>query len=108
MRFSSLTNRVRGGAADAWDQHYLAKQASERGEDVIILSVGDPDFATPQPIIERALQAMQEGDTHYTSIQGHSELREAIAARHRNSSGQDIDKNNVITTSGAQNALTRQ
>jgi arginine:pyruvate transaminase len=105
MKFSSLTERVKGSAADAWDQHYLAKQASARGEDVIILSVGDPDFDTPQPVIERALQAMQEGDTHYTSIQGHSELREAIAARHRASSGQAIDADNVITTSGAQNAL---
>jgi len=105
MRFSTLTDRVKGGAADAWDQHYLAKQASERGEDVIILSVGDPDFATPQAVIDRALQAMQEGDTHYTSIQGHAELREAIAARHRAASGQAIDADNVITTSGAQNAL---
>jgi arginine:pyruvate transaminase len=105
MRFSTLTERVKGGAADAWDQHYLAKQASARGEDVIILSVGDPDFATPQGIIDRASLAMQEGDTHYTSIQGHVELREAIAARHRASSGQAIDADNVITTSGAQNAL---
>jgi len=105
MRFSTLTDRVKGGAADVWDQHCLAKQASERGEDVIILSVGDPDFATPQAVIDRALQAMQEGDTHYTSIQGHTELREAIAARHRAASGQAIDADNVITTSGAQNAL---
>ncbi|MCP4768863.1 MAG: aminotransferase class I/II-fold pyridoxal phosphate-dependent enzyme [Gammaproteobacteria bacterium] len=105
MRFSTLTDRVKGGAADSWDQHYLAKQASARGEDVIILSVGDPDFATPQAVIDRALQAMQEGDTHYTSIQGHVELREAIAARHRAASGQAIDADNVITTSGAQNAL---
>jgi len=105
MRFSTLTDRVKGGAADVWDQHCLAKQASERGEDVIILSVGDPDFATPQVVIDRALQAMQEGDTHYTSIQGHAELREAIAARHRAASGQAIDADNVITTSGAQNAL---
>ena len=60
MRFSTLTERVKGGAADAWDQHYLAKQASARGEDVIILSVGDPDFATPQGIIDRASLAMRE------------------------------------------------
>ncbi len=105
MRFSPLTDRVKGGAADAWDQHYLAKQAGARGEDVIILSVGDPDFATPQAVIDKALQAMQEGDTHYTSIQGHRVLREAIAARHRAASGQDIDADDVITTSGAQNAL---
>jgi arginine:pyruvate transaminase len=48
---------------------------------------------------------MREGDTHYTSILGHIELREAIAARHRRNSGQAIGADNVITTSGAQNAL---
>jgi arginine:pyruvate transaminase len=105
MKFSSLTNRIKGGAADAWDLHYLAKQASVRGEDVIVLSVGDPDFATPDGVIDKAIQAMRDGDTHYTSILGHTELREAIAERHRRNSGQAIGADNVITTSGAQNAL---
>jgi arginine:pyruvate transaminase len=105
MKFSSLTDRVKGGAADVWDMHYLAKQARGRGEDVIVLSVGDPDFATPAAVIDKALQAMREGDTHYTSILGHHELREMIAKQHRSSSGQETDASNVITTSGAQNAL---
>jgi arginine:pyruvate transaminase len=69
------------------------------------MSVGDPDFATPAPVIDRALQAMRDGDTHYTSILGHTELREAIAERHRNSTGQPVSADQVITTSGAQNAL---
>jgi arginine:pyruvate transaminase len=105
MKFSSLTDRVKGGAADVWDMHYLAKQARGRGEDVIVLSVGDPDFATPAAVIDKALQAMREGDTHYTTILGHDELREMIAKQHRSSSGQETDASNVITTSGAQNAL---
>ena len=105
MRFSRLTDRVKGGAADVWDLHYLARQARGRGEDVIILSVGDPDFATPAAVVDRALKALREGDTHYTSILGHAELREAIVERHRESSGQAIDASQVITTSGAQNAL---
>ena len=105
MKFSTLTDRIKGGAADAWDLHYEAKRARADGEDVIVLSVGDPDFATPPRIVERAHRAMLEGDTHYTSILGHDELREAIAARHRASSGQAITSANVITTSGAQNAL---
>ena len=105
MKFSSLSDRVKGEAADAWDLHYLAKQAMDRNEDVILLSVGDPDFATPDPVIERALQAMREGDTHYTSISGHDSLRECIAERHHARTGQVVSAENVITTSGAQNAL---
>ncbi len=105
MKFSSLTDRVKGGAADVWDMHYLARQAKDRGEDVIILSVGDPDFDTPDSVIDKAHKAMREGDTHYTSILGHEELREMIVEQHCSSSGQAIDTSNVITTSGAQNAL---
>ena len=105
MRFSSLIDRVKGEAADAWDLHYMARQAKDRNEDVILLSVGDPDFSTPEPIVEKALQAMREGDTHYTSISGHETLRECIAERHHARTGQVVSAENVITTSGAQNAL---
>ena len=105
MKFSSLTERIRGEAADAWDLHYAAKSARERGEDVIVLSVGDPDFATPEGIVARAFEAIRAGDTHYTSIAGHPQLRAAIAARHEALSGQRISPDQVITTSGAQNAL---
>jgi len=105
MKFSSLTDRIKGGAADVWDMHYLAKQDKGRGEDVIILSVGDPDFATPDAVIEKATQAMRAGDTHYTSILGHDLLRETIAEQHCKRSGQAVESANVITTSGAQNAL---
>ena len=48
---------------------------------------------------------MREGDTHYTSILGHEELRDSIVEYHRRNSGQVIEADNVITTSGAQNAL---
>ncbi len=105
MKYSSLTDRVKGGAADAWDLHSIAKQARSGGEDVIVLSVGDPDFATPAAIIEQAHAAMLEGDTHYTQICGHDDLRAALAAKHRASSGQAVTADNVILTSGAQNAL---
>lgn len=70
-----------------------------------MLSVGDPDFATPEPVVDKALQAMREGDTHYTSISGHATLRECIAERHHARTGQVVSAENVITTSGAQNAL---
>jgi len=105
MKFSSLIDRVKGDAADAWDLHYMARQAKDRNEDVILLSVGDPDFATPEPVVDKALQAIREGDTHYTSISGHETLRECIAERHHARTGQVVSAENVITTSGAQNAL---
>ena len=105
MKYSSLVEKVKGGSADVWDSHYAAVAARKRGDDVIVLSVGDPDFDTPTGVIEAATKAMQEGDTHYTSIKGHEDLRHCIAEKHSLSSGQRVDLDNVIITSGGQNAL---
>ncbi len=105
MKFSSLTERVKGSAADVWDSHYNAMQARQQGEDVIILSVGDPDFSTPAPIVEAAVSALRGGDTHYTGVIGNSDLRQCIAQRHQAVCGQVVNENNVAVTSGAQNAL---
>ena len=105
MKFSSLTDRVKGSAADVWDSHYQAMHAKRRGEDVIVLSVGDPDFPTPEPIVEAAVTALADGDTHYTDVAGIPELRRCIAEQHQAACGQVVSENNVAVTSGAQNAL---
>lgn len=105
MKFSGLVERIAGDGADAWDIHYAAKSARERGEDVIVLSVGDPDLDTPAPVLERAIERLRSGDTHYTPAAGRQPLREAIAAAHRARTGQTVDAANVIFLAGAQNAL---
>jgi arginine:pyruvate transaminase len=105
MKYSYLVERISGDGADAWETHYAASAARSRGEDVIILSVGDPDLDTPQPVVERAIEALRSGDTHYTAVAGREPLREAIAAAHRRRTGQVIDSGNVIFLAGAQNAL---
>jgi arginine:pyruvate transaminase len=105
MKYSNLVERISGDGADAWETHYAASSARERGEDVIILSVGDPEVDTPQPVLERAIEALRSGDTHYTAVAGREPLREAIAAAHRGRTGQMTGADNVIFLAGAQNAL---
>jgi arginine:pyruvate transaminase len=105
MEYSSLVNRIGGDGADAWLVHYAARAAHERGEDVILLSVGDPDLDTPAPVVERAIECLRAGDTHYTPATGREHLREAIAAAHHARTGQSVDAANVIFLAGAQNAL---
>ncbi len=105
MKYSSLVDRIAGEGADAWQIHYEARAAQDRGEDVIILSVGDPDIETPPPVLERAIEALRAGDTHYTPVPGRDQLREAIARMHRERTGQAVDAANVIFLAGAQNAL---
>jgi arginine:pyruvate transaminase len=105
MKYSSLVDRVKGDAADVWDAHYSAQADKSRGENVIVLSVGDPDFATPDAIAEATVAALRSGDTHYTPVEGIDVFRESIAKRYRPEFGEDTCADNVIVTSGAQNAL---
>jgi arginine:pyruvate transaminase len=105
MRFSSLVERIAGEATDAWDLHFAASQAQRRGEDVIILTIGDPDFPTPERFIDAGVAALRGGDTHYSDMDGRPKLRRAIAERFQRQSGVAVGADNVIVTAGAQNAL---
>jgi arginine:pyruvate transaminase len=105
MKYAPLVESVKGSSVDVWDSHYEAVAARARGEDIILLSVGDPDFDTPRGVIDAAHAAMQAGDTHYTSIKGNRDLRHCIAQRLQHASGRAVDADNIIITSGGQNAL---
>jgi aspartate/methionine/tyrosine aminotransferase len=105
MQYSPLVKRIAGDGADAWLIHYAARVAQERGEDVILLSVGDPDLDTPTLVLERAIERLRAGDTHYTPATGRQHLREAIATSHTARTGQSVAAENVIFLAGAQNAL---
>ncbi len=105
MKFSQLVTRIAGDGADAWRTHYAAQAAQERGEDVIILSIGDPALSTPQAVVDRAVDAMRAEDTHYTTARGRETLRRAIARLHSRRSGQTVGEDEVVVTAGAQNAL---
>lgn len=105
MQYSDLVKRIAGDGADAWKTHYAASLAKHRGEDVIILSVGDPDLDTPRAVVDRAVERMRAGDTHYTPVAGREALRAAIAEAHNRRCGQGAEPDNVIFLAGAQNAL---
>jgi aspartate aminotransferase len=64
-----------------------AKALKQEGHDVIGLGAGEPDFNTPDHIIEAAYRAMQEGHTKYTAGAGISELRQAICDKLRGDNG---------------------
>ena len=105
VKFSHLVERISGDGADAWLTHYEAVAARERGEDVIILSVGDPDLHTPPAVVERAIAQLRAGDTHYPPAAGRAALRESIARAHAARSGQAVSAEQVVYFAGAQNAL---
>jgi aspartate/methionine/tyrosine aminotransferase len=105
MRFASRVESLGGGSVTAWDIHNAGKEAQARGEDVIVLSVGDPDFATPAPMVDAAVKALQSGDTHYTTVAGRYDLRKAVATHQTRRTGQALDEDNVLIVAGTQNGL---
>jgi aspartate/methionine/tyrosine aminotransferase len=105
MRFSPLVARISGDGADAWVTHYRAAAARARGEDVILLSVGDPDLEPPAEVIERVIERLRALDIHYTPAAGRPPLLQAIAAAHTARTGQAVSSENVVFLAGAQNAL---
>jgi aminotransferase len=75
-------------------------------EDLVHLEQGEPDFTTPKHIAEAAVDAIREGCTHYTAVDGTPELRQAIAEKLRKENGIDADPRTEVTvTSGSQEAM---
>ncbi len=105
MRYSNFCQRISGEGAAAWATHAAGARAQARGEQVYMLSVGDPDFDTPQPVVDTAIAALQQGDTHYTDINGREVIRDAVAVRMNRRCGTDYSAANVTLTVGCQNAL---
>ncbi len=82
-----------------------AQELRNLGYDVIGLGVGEPDFNTPEYIIEAAKKAMDEGHTKYTASGGISELKRAIIDKLHRENGLHYEKNEIIVTTGAKYAL---
>ena len=105
MKFAPFVDLLSGQGAEAWDILTESRLALDRGEDVIVLSIGDPDFQTPPFVIESAIDAMQNGDTHYTELEGRLSLRRSIAEKTARSADIAIDEDWVTVLAGTQNAF---
>lgn len=82
-----------------------AKQLEQQGRDIIHLEVGEPDFATPGPVVDAGIRAISQGRIHYTPSLGMPELRKAIADDYANRFHITIPAAQIIITPGASGAL---
>ena len=82
-----------------------AAEMERRGEHVIHLEVGEPDFDTPQCIKDAAIKAIVDGKTHYTHSLGLIELREAIAKYYHHRYGVTVCPEQILVTSGTSPAM---
>jgi len=104
-RLAPLVARIGGTGAAAWEVHSQAMKRQAAGEDVIALTIGDPDFDTPRAIVEAAVAELRAGNTHYTGVAGIPPLRAAIARYQSGLSGREFSPDQVAVLLGAQNAL---
>ena len=82
-----------------------AGELKAQGVDVISFGVGEPDFNTPQNIIDAAILAMNQGKTKYTAVSGITELKEAIVKKFYNDNGLNYKIENIIVSTGGKQCL---
>ncbi|MDJ0877451.1 MAG: aminotransferase class I/II-fold pyridoxal phosphate-dependent enzyme, partial [Halieaceae bacterium] len=104
-RFSQQIDRLTHQDNGAWETHDRALAMKNNGEDVILLSVGDPDFRTPEPIIDNAVSHLRVGRTHYSPALGEIKLRRAVADLETATSSHPCTPEEVAIFPGATNAL---
>lgn len=103
MQISDKLNRVRVSGTVRLSQ--AARALREAGREIIDLGEGEPDFDTPQHIIEAAFEAARKGETRYTNVAGTTRLREAAAARFKRCNQLDYDPGSIIVGSGAKQLI---
>jgi aspartate aminotransferase len=86
----------------------MAKKSRElkaKGMDVISLSLGEPDFFTPQFIKDAAVEAMEQNYTMYTPVPGYDDLRESISLKFKRDNGLDYTKDQIVVSTGAKQSI---
>ncbi|MEM8847077.1 MAG: pyridoxal phosphate-dependent aminotransferase [Bacteroidota bacterium] len=82
-----------------------ARELRAEGKDIIGLSLGEPDFKTPDYIREAAIQAVNDGYNSYTPVDGYVELKDAIITKFKRDNGIDYDRSQIVVSTGAKQAL---
>ncbi|TDJ32506.1 MAG: aminotransferase class I/II-fold pyridoxal phosphate-dependent enzyme, partial [Gammaproteobacteria bacterium] len=111
LPFSRITGLLATPQNDVWRIHYEALKRIERGEEITLLSVGDPDFDTPEAITRHLVERINAGRTHYSPPAGERVLREALAelesetARRQSTEGRQFSPEQFTIFPGATSAL---
>lgn len=100
---SDRLNRLSPSATLAMSQR--SSELKAQGVDIINMSVGEPDFNTPEHIKEAALKAVQDNWTRYSPVPGYPELKKAIAAKLKNENGLDYQPSQILCSNGAKQSV---
>ncbi|MDQ2943383.1 MAG: pyridoxal phosphate-dependent aminotransferase [Candidatus Dormibacteraeota bacterium] len=103
IRFAERMSRL--GTEGAFEVLARARRLEAEGKKIVHLEIGEPDFATPDNIIEAGISAMQHGYTHYTPASGIFEAREAVAGFVSRTLKTEVDASDVVLVPGSKNVL---
>ena len=82
-----------------------ANELRSQGEDIIVLTVGEPDFDTPEYIKEDAKKAIDTGETKYTAVDGTGDLKKAIIRKFQNENNLDYSLDEIIVSGGCKQSI---
>lgn len=103
---SHLSNRIQGlSESQTIAMAKKAREMREAGLSIINLSLGEPDFDTPDFIKAAAIQAIHENFSRYTAVPGHKELQEAIAHKFKRDNGLDYAPSQIVSSTGAKQSI---
>ena len=105
MKLASITQRLSGLGSDKWAVHIEGKRRAGAGEDLIFLSIGEPDAPTPTSIMDVVNTQMRAGRYKYAASRGECELLDGLSAQYTKSTGRPISTQQFIFLPGTQTAL---
>ena len=101
-----LSNRIKSMAtSQTLAMAAKARELKEEGKDIIGLSLGEPDFNTPDFIKEAAIQAINDNYNSYTPVDGYVELKDAIINKFKRDNNLNYDRSQVVVSTGAKQSL---
>ncbi len=103
---SKLSDRInRLNESETIKMSRISRELSEKGHDVINLSLGEPDFDTPTHIKEAAKKAIDDGYSHYPPISGYLDVRQAVAAKFKRENNLDYTPQQIVISTGAKQSI---
>jgi aspartate/methionine/tyrosine aminotransferase len=103
IKFAERVGRL--GTESAFEVLARARALEADGRNIVHLEIGEPDFATPDNVVEAAVSAMHEGYTHYTPAGGIAEARGAVAGFVSRRLGIEVEPREVVLVPGSKNVL---
>lgn len=105
MRYAAITERLAGLGGAKWEVHAMARAMAATGQEVISLTIGEPDVPPPPELLAKAQAAMNGGRYAYSNGKGEPGLLAALSARYTRRCGRPIGPNQFLAFPGTQTAL---